>query len=91
MSAELPVVVTDCGGPGEILGEPPTGGIQVPVQNATALTEAMQQVQTMSEQQRRAMGKAGRARIQHHFSQPVIIECWEGIYHSLQEDGLREL
>lgn len=66
MASGLPVVSTDCGGPGTAVIEGETGFL-TPVGDADALAQAMHTVltnPTLAEQ----MGRAGRERAERHFS-----------------------
>ena len=64
MAMEKPVVATDVGGVGELVGD---AGVLVPPKDPEALTEAMLGVMRMTGEQRQRMGNAARERIRHHF------------------------
>jgi len=76
--AGLPVVATDCPGPRDLLAE--GGGVLVPRGDAEALAAAVVGL-LRDEPARRAIGEAGRARMNATFGAAALIErlvdCWE--------------
>jgi glycosyltransferase involved in cell wall biosynthesis len=64
MASGLPVVVTDSGGPTEIVGADEHAGYVVPIKNPKALATAMTRVMALSPTERRRMGQIGRQRVQ---------------------------
>ena len=80
MAMEKPVVATDVGGVLELAGDI---GILVPPHNSEALAEAMSSVMTISEQERRSIGRAARDRIEQHFSMESKVKQWEELYRKL--------
>ena len=80
MASGLPVVVTDCGGPAEIVGRQGEAGLLVAAQDPAALARAMNLVAAMPAAARRAMGRKGRERIEGQFSLQAIASQWEGLY-----------
>lgn len=77
MACEKPVVATDCGGVGEVIGH---CGILVHPQNSQALAQAMRTVMGMTIEQRATMGGNARQRIVEHFSINTITQQWLDIY-----------
>lgn len=80
MASGLPVVVTDSGGPGEILGATGTAGLLVPTRDPKALAAAMHRLAAMPDSARAKMGARGRERIEAHFSLQAIASQWEDLY-----------
>ncbi len=78
-ASALPIVATDVGGNSEIVMDGNTGFL-VPAGNSTALRIGMERVMTISEQQRRQMGTAGREYVLSCYSMPQIISEWEILY-----------
>ena len=83
MSMEKPVVATNVGGVGELLGD---SGILVPSKNPQALADAMLRIMQMPEADRAAMGKAARARIIQHFDINAKADEWESLYTRILGD-----
>ncbi|MEW9808966.1 MAG: glycosyltransferase [Candidatus Symbiodolus clandestinus] len=83
MAAELPVVVTDSGGPAEIVGHDGAAGKLVPIQDPQALAQAMAEIEALSPIARREMGQQARQRIQEKFNIDQIVTQWEQVYTSL--------
>jgi len=87
MAAERPVVATDVNGTGEAVVAGETG-LLVPSRSPRALADAIR-VLTQNPEQRSRMGRAGRARVERHFSERRMIEETEALYRRLaQEAGL---
>lgn len=78
----LPVVATDAGGNAELVRNDETGIIVEPADD-TALAQAMTRIAGMSENDRRAMGDAGRAFVEREFSLPIVLDRWEDLYKTL--------
>ncbi|WMC11513.1 glycosyltransferase [Oceanimonas pelagia] len=87
MATSLPVVVTDSGGPGEIVGSGGNFGRLVPVRNHEALAAAMTEIMKMTTEERFQLGLAGRQRILNHFSLDTVVSDWENIYLELTSVG----
>ena len=88
MSCQLPVVATDSDGPREILNGG-TLGFLVPPGDSEALATAMAKMMALSEAERRAMGKAGRAHIKANYNLERVVDQWEGLYMEfLQKKGV---
>jgi glycosyltransferase involved in cell wall biosynthesis len=77
MAMEKPVAATDAGGVRELLGE---SGVIVPAGNPARLAEAMLGLMQLSDEQRRAVGRAARQRILERFSIEAIADRWEELY-----------
>ncbi|HBC0359433.1 TPA: glycosyltransferase [Citrobacter farmeri] len=84
MSSELPVVVTDSGGPREIVGSDGRTGLIVPIKDPLALASAMIAIEEMPSIERHKMGVFGRVRIREHFSLNEIVTQWEHLYIELK-------
>lgn len=81
-ATELPIVATAVGGTGEVvMGD--RSGILVSPGDAAALARAMRRVTCMSEAERAAMGRAGRAHVQSQFGIEHVLDTWDGIYRAL--------
>jgi glycosyltransferase involved in cell wall biosynthesis len=78
MAAGLPVVATRVGGTPEVVEAGGTG-LLVPARSAAALAEAIVQLGHDPER-RRAMGHAGRARVEHAFSIDRMVEDYAREY-----------
>ncbi len=83
MAAGLPVVTTDVGGNKEAIINGSTG-ILVPAGDPSALAEALETLWKDTEK-RVAMGKAGRSRVEEHFSAQNMVTATEKIYESILE------
>ena len=91
MAAGMPCVVTDTGESAAIVGDT---GIVVPPKNPKALAEGLKKLVSMPEEQRAALGRAARARIEAHYSIESVVERYEHFYESvirnkrMKADGL---
>ena len=83
MASGLPMVVTDVGGNGEAVLHEQTGYV-VPPHDPKSLARYLT-VLIQDSVQRKAMGQAGRARVQEHFSLSSCINA----YHSLYEQAFK--
>ena len=84
----LPIVATDVGGNSEVVLDGKTGYL-VPPQEAKALTQAMLRVMLLSENDRIAMGQAGRAHVVQNFDLERVVDRWESLYRELlQRKGI---
>jgi glycosyltransferase involved in cell wall biosynthesis len=89
MACELPVVVTDSGGPREIVEDGQTGFI-VPPKDPDALAQAMLRLMSLPEAERRKMGKLGRERAAAQYSLDRIVDQWEALYTEfLKRNGMK--
>ena len=86
MACERYVVTTDAGGVREFVGD---NGTVVPIQDRTALAEAMRSQIFADIERRQLAGKTGRSRIQATYSLESIAEGWSHIYLGMQpnDDG----
>ncbi len=80
MAMEKPVVATDVGGVRELVGEV---GLIVPSKAPDALAAAMLDLMRRPEEDRSALGKAARLRIESSFSMGAKAEEWETLYYSI--------
>lgn len=84
MAAGLPVVATDVGGTPDVVLDGQTG-ILVPPRNPARLAEAI--VTLLKDPERaRAMGAAGRARVEGHFTTQTMVTRLEALYRGLLAD-----
>lgn len=89
MASGLPVIATDVGGNREVVVADQTG-LLVPTQNPAALAAAMLQMQQQPDSGQR-MGRAGRHRVEQHFSLDSMIRSYQDLYiESVRQPG-REL
>jgi glycosyltransferase involved in cell wall biosynthesis len=89
MAMEKPVVATDVGGVRELIGD---AGLVVPPNVAEALAEGMRSVMRMPDDQRRAMGRNARTRIQRLFDIDAKADDWQTLYAAVLQEkhGKRE-
>ncbi len=80
-ASALPIVTTDVGDNGRIVG--PEGGILVPPKSAERLADAMIEVGRRSAAERHAMGQAGRARVEREFEMTRVADRWVERYRAL--------
>jgi glycosyltransferase involved in cell wall biosynthesis len=78
-AVELPIVATRVGGISEVVKEGETG-ILVPAGEPAALARAMEQVESLSAEARRAMGSQGRAWVEQQCSTHQVMEIWNRLY-----------
>lgn len=78
----LPIVATDVGGNGEIVLDG-FNGYLVPPRNPEALASVMLKMMSLSENERGAMGRAGRAHIEANYSLDRVVDQWENLYQDL--------
>jgi glycosyltransferase involved in cell wall biosynthesis len=78
----LPIVATDVGGNAEIVAHE-VSGLIVPPRETAPLAGALQRVIQMSAEERQAMGKAGRARIEAEYDIERTLDVWESIHAGL--------
>jgi glycosyltransferase involved in cell wall biosynthesis len=87
-STALPIVATEVGGNAEIVLDGRTGYL-VPPSNIEALSQRMLHVMSLPEDQRNAMGQAGREHILQNFDIERVVDRWETLYRELlQRNGL---
>ncbi len=75
----LPIVCTDVGGCSEIV-QHGVSGFLVPPGDADALAQAMIQMMRLPEQERQAMGLAGRTHVMANFEIEQVVSRWEALY-----------
>ena len=81
MGAGLPAVLTDCGGPGEIVRPSETGWL-VPPRDPQALAAAI--LDAASDPVRaRSFGERGKADVRRRFSKKAMIDGYEALYGEL--------
>lgn len=86
MASELPVAVTDSGGPSEIVGLTGENGLVVPIKNPDALAAAMASIEAMPLQERQLMGRRARQKIKEKYSLTQIVTQWERVYTELKNN-----
>jgi glycosyltransferase involved in cell wall biosynthesis len=77
MACGLPCVATDVGDCRFLLGE---GGAIVPPRDPAALADALRRLIGLPPEERRALGRIGRARIEREFALPSIAKHYEHLY-----------
>ncbi|MGD0733746.1 MAG: glycosyltransferase [Terracidiphilus sp.] len=77
MAMEKPVVATDVGGVSELLGD---AGVLVAAEDPDALATAMIGVMQRTQEERFAMGREARRRVEANFSMDAKADEWEGVY-----------
>jgi sugar transferase (PEP-CTERM/EpsH1 system associated) len=81
MAAGLPVVATRVGGVGEVVVDGVTGTLVAPSDPA-ALAGALRRY-VVDESLRLQHGRAGRERVEKHFSLPMMLSAYSALYDSL--------
>jgi len=76
LACGVPVVATDVGDTGAVLGD---GGTLVPARDAEALAAACLAMLRLSPSERRAIGQRGRERVTQHFSLETVVQQFEGL------------
>ncbi|HGM5308662.1 TPA: glycosyltransferase [Serratia marcescens] len=87
MASELPVVATNSGGPGEIIGNTGENGLLVPIKDTEALARAMASIEMMPLQDRLRLGQYARRRIKEKYDLNEIVTRWECIYTELKNNN----
>lgn len=77
MACELPVVATDCGGVKEVLGEQHW---LVKPKDAYGLSEKIVEIMSMTEDQRKSLGKQHRRRVEKFYSLDSMYKNYERLY-----------
>jgi glycosyltransferase involved in cell wall biosynthesis len=80
MAMEKPVVATDVGGVRQLVGDV---GVVVPAMDSEGLAAAMIGIMERTNEERVAMGCAGRGRVQEKFSIDAKADEWAGIYQAV--------
>lgn len=78
----LPIVATNVGGNREVVQDGVTGFL-VPPKDSEVLAQAMLQLMSLPEEERRRMGQAGREYIEANFSLDRVVDQWEALYKEL--------
>jgi sugar transferase (PEP-CTERM/EpsH1 system associated) len=78
MACGLPVLATHVGAASELLVEGQTGRL-VPAGDVQALADGLRQL-ALSRGGARAMGQAGRLRVEQHFSLPAMVAAYQTVY-----------
>ena len=86
MACGLPVIATDVGGNPELVDAGRTG-VLVPPSNPSALADAM--LQMLDEPTASRMGKAGRVRIEQHFSLDAMVASYSKLYDAALSTAAR--
>ena len=86
MAMGKPVVATNIGGVRELAGD---AGVIVPVKEPDLLARAMLDVMDRRPEERAAMGRAARARIEDGFTIEAGVKAWERLYESVLEKDSR--
>lgn len=74
-----PIIATDRAGCRETVEDGVTGFL-IPIKDEQALIEALEKFMQMTPQQRKAMGLAGRAKMEREFDRKIVVqEYWEQI------------
>ncbi|HFC54380.1 MAG TPA: glycosyltransferase [Gammaproteobacteria bacterium] len=81
-ASALPIVTTDVGGNREVVRDGVSGFVVEPG-DANRLASAIQRMMALPEEQRRAMGEAGRKLVEKHYGLAPIMEQWEALYAEL--------
>jgi len=81
MAASLPMIVTDAGGNKEAVLDGATG-LVVPVRDPVRLSEAILRLAGDAELRTR-LGKAGRRRVEEHFTLEACVARYEALYRAL--------
>jgi glycosyltransferase involved in cell wall biosynthesis len=83
MAAGVPCVTTDVGDSALIIGET---GIVIPPKNGSALTKGLLSMLTKSDQERQALGRMARSRIEDNYSLPVIVDKYKSLYQNIFDE-----
>jgi glycosyltransferase involved in cell wall biosynthesis len=89
-ASALPIVATDVGGSRDAVIDG-TSGYLVPAGQPRDLARAMRTVIELPEDQRQAMGDAGRAHIVRTFDLTAVVDRWEALYLDELRGARREL
>ena len=81
-ASELPVVATQVGGNAEVVRDGSSGFLVAP-QDDGALAAGMRRMMALSNDERSAMGRAGREFIAGRFDMERVLDQWESIYEEL--------
>lgn len=79
MASGLPVVATDVGGNSDLIGD---SGVLVPTQDAAALSAALEHL-ILSPDDRMALGRAARLRVENQYSESGMADRYEWFYRHM--------
>ena len=82
LAAAKPVVATQVGGVAELV-QPGKSGFLAPAGDAEALSRAMAELMSLSDEQRQQMGLYGRNHIAAHYGLATMAERWSALYREL--------
>ena len=89
LACKLPVVVSDSGGPREVVDNGRVGFL-VPPRDPDALAQAMARLMNLPEAERRRMGELGREYVEANYSLDRVVDQWEALYTELlARNGIR--
>jgi len=88
MACEIPCAVTDVGDSAALVGE---AGRVVPPRDAQALAGAIRELLDLSKEERRALGRAARTRIEERFSIQSVAARYHALYRGLAGEGSRRV
>ncbi len=81
MAAELPVIATAVGGTPELVLDGETGFLVAPCQHEE-LASVLEKLMAMLDEERRAMGRAGRRRVEEHFHVDTMVRSYQDLYRA---------
>ena len=70
-----PIIATDRAGCRETVDDGRSGFV-IPIQDENALVEALERFLAMDHEQRRAMGQAGRAKVEKEFDRQIVVNAY---------------
>jgi glycosyltransferase involved in cell wall biosynthesis len=82
MAAARPVVSTHVGGVAELV-QAGTSGLLVSPRDPGALSQAMRHMMSLSEEERKEMGRSGRDHIVSHYTMGTMVNRWMTLYREL--------
>ena len=89
-ASALPIVATDVGGSRDAVLDG-TSGYLVPARQPQDLARAMRTVMELPDDERQAMGGAGRAHVIQTFDLDAVVDRWEALYLAELRDAKPEL
>lgn len=82
LACEVPCVVTDVGDAAHVVGE---AGVVVPPRNSLALARGIASILTLGGAERKALGAAGRSRVQRLFALPAIARQYAALQQEVMD------